>query len=372
MTRVSPLFVLRRRLGAWGAPTLLVVAAFVITRGLAVAATHLGSATMRPEKRAELEYVPGGLRPAPVPPFLEPLQRWDADFYASIAVNGYPGPDAPRRNYHLGFFPLYPLAVRALTPLFGNVYWAAFALSNACALAAALVLLELGAVRRRADGLRSALLFLAAPGANFLSYPYSEALFALALAVGLLAARRERLAVAAAAGIAASSTRAPGLAVAVALATSPGARRLLAAAVAILGTAAFALWCARVYGDPLAFIQVQASHKRVLSVMGPLRALFGFDADPDYYLVTLACIAAACAMVRRTPAWMWVSAWFMLLLPLATGTIQAMIRYQSTNLPLLCGVPMILRGRRYWGTLLASLLLMGLQAVLYGQGQPHF
>ncbi len=49
-----------------------------------------------------------------------------------------------------------------------------------------------------------------------------------------------------------------------------------------------------------------------------------------------------------------------------------MIRYQSTNLPLLCGVPMILRGRRYWGTLLASLLLMGLQAVLYGQGQPHF
>ncbi len=368
---MRPLLALRRRFGAWGASALLVLAVFAVSRALAIAATHVGAATMSPEKRAAQQYVPGGLRPAPVPPFLEPLQRWDADFYASIAMHGYPPPDAPRRNYHLGFFPLYPLAVRGLTVLVGNVYWAAFAISHACALGAALLLLELGAVRRRADGLRSAFLFLAAPGANFLSYPYSESLFALALAAGLLAARRERLATAALAGAVASATRAPGVVVAVALASSPRVRRLAAAVAAVGGAVAFSLWCGRVYGDPFAFLHLQASHRRVLSVLGPVKALFGFDADPDYYLVTLAAIAAAIAIIRRTPVWMWLSAWFLLLLPLATGTIQAMIRYQSTNLPLLCGVPVVARGRRFWVVLLISLFLMCIEAVLYGQGRPH-
>jgi hypothetical protein len=239
-------------------------------------------------------------------------------------------------------------------------------------LLAALLLVELGAIRRRADGIRAALLFLAAPGANFLSYPYAEAFFAFVLAAGLLAARSGGLATAAVAGAAASATRPTGLAVAIALASLPRPRRLVAAALATTGMAAFALWCARAYGDALAFVHMQASHKRVLSFLGPVRALFAFEVDPDYYLVTLAGIVVAVLMIRRTPAWAWLTAWFLLLLPMATGTLQSMVLYQSNNLPLICGVPAVLRGRWFWRAAAVSLALMCVEALLYGQGHAHY
>jgi len=366
------LLAVRRRFGARGAAALMVLAAFAVTRALAIAATHVGAATMSARKHQDwATFTPGGLRPEPPPPFLQPLQRWDADFYLSLAESGYPPPDPARPVYHLGFFPLYPLAIRAVAAAVGNFYWAAFALGNLCALLAALLLVELGAIQRRADGVRAAVLFLAAPGSNFLSYPYSESLFALALAAGLLAARSNRLAGAAVAGAAASATRPAGLAVAVALASVPGARRWLTAAAATAGAVAFAAWCAHGYGDPLAFVHVQASHHRVMSVLGPLRAFFAFDVDPDFYLVTLLAIAVAAAMIRRAPSWATVSAWFLLLLPLSTGTLEAMIRYQSSNLPLLCGVPLLVRGRWFWRAVLLCLALMCVEAVLYGQGHAH-
>ena len=366
------LLALRRRFGARGAAALLVGAAFLITRALAIGFTHAGAATMSPEKRLVWKYAPGSLRPEAPPRFLEPLQRWDADFYAHLALRGYPPPDRPRPLYGLGFLPLYPLIVRAGMQVTGNVYWAAFAVSNLCALLAAMLLVELGALRRRADGIRAAVLFLAAPGANFLSYPYSEPLFAFALAAGMLAARGGALATAAAAGAAASATRPTGLAVAVALASVPRPRQLVAAALATGGLVAYALWCAREYGDALAFLHIQASHKRVLSLFGPVRALFAFNVDPDYYLVTIAGITVAVLMVRRTPAWAWLTAWFLLLLPMATGTLQAMVRYQSTNLPLICGVPAVLRGRWFWRATAVSLALMCVEALLYGQGHAHY
>ena len=363
---------LRRRLGARGTAALLVGAAFLLTRALAIGATHAGAATMSEERRQGFSAASWRLRTQAAPALLEPLQRWDADYYTTLATKGYPAKEPGRPVYHLGFFPLYPLAIRATAAVIGNVFWAAFAVSHLAALLAALLLVELGAIRRRADGVRAAILFLAAPGANFLSYPYSEPLFAFALAAGLLLARSGHLAAAAMAGAAASGTRPAGLAVSLALASVPRLPHLLAAAVATGGTAAFAVWCSRQYGDALAFVHVQAEHRRALSILGPVRALFGFDADPDYYLVTLACIAVAVLMVRRTPAWAWLSAWFLLLLPLATGTIKAMIRYQSANLPLLCGVPAVLRGRWFWRAVLCSLALMCLEAALYGRGHAHY
>jgi hypothetical protein len=194
----------------------------------------------------------------------------------------------------------------------------------------------------------------------------------IALAAGLLAARSGKFATAVVAGAAASATRPTGIAVALALASVPTPRRLLAALLAIGGLAAFALWCARTYGDALAFVHIQATHGRVLSLLGPLRALFSLSVDPDYYVVTVAAIAAAVLMVRRTPPWVWLTAWLLLLLPLATGTMHAMVRYQPNNVPLLCGTAAILHGRRFWLVIALSLALMCVEALLYGQGHAHY
>src|SRR5205814_10350566 len=127
----------------------------------------------------------------------------------------------PGANHHLAFFPLYPLLMRAM-PV--DTFWAAFILSNACALIAALCILKLA-------GFEAATLFLCSPGAHFFTYPYSEALFAAALAACLLLLKSERFLAAGLAGAVASATRSPGLAAAVALLTHAAVTRRARAAL---------------------------------------------------------------------------------------------------------------------------------------------
>lgn len=361
----------RRLLGRAG----FVVAVFVATRVLAIGATHLGAALMTPEKIAQWQWIPNrdNLFPGPGPSrFLAPLVRWDANFYVSLTRDGYP-PWHPGANHHLAFFPLYPLLLRA-TRL--DVFQAAFLVSNACALLAALLIARL--LPRRADGLRAAVLFLCSPGAHFFTYPYSEALFAAALAASLLALRSERFLAAGLAGAVASATRSPGVAAAVALVTQAAVavrgrwRALAGAALALGGIGAFMWWCRTAQGDALAFVHLQSFHGRKLSLLGPFRAFLAFDNDPDYYVVSIAALYVAARLIRRAPAWQWVTAAFLVLLPLATGTLAAMIRYQSANVPLVAGVPLIARGRRFWLIAALCCALMCFEAFLFGKGIGHY
>ena len=348
--------------------TARLLAVFLLTRLVAVGATHLGALTMTPEKRAQWQWIPGrdNLFPGPPPsPFLAPLVRWDANFYVSLARDGYP-PRHPGPNHHLVFFPLYPLLLRATHV---DVFWAAFIVSNLCCLIAALCVLRL-------SGFEAATLFLCGPGSHFFSYPYSEALFAAALAASLLLLQSRRFLAAGLAGAVASATRSPGVAAAVALFTEAFVSRrfrvLLAGVLSLGGIAAYIWWCHVAQGDALAFMHLQAYHGRRLSLLGPFRAFLAFDVDPDYYLVAIAAIYVAVRLVRRTPTWQSVTAWFLVLLPLSTGTLAAMIRYQSANVPLICGVPLLVNGRRFWIIAGLCLTLMALEAFLYGKGIGHF
>ena len=54
------------------------------------------------------------------------------------------------------------------------------------------------------------------------------------------------------------------------------------------------------------------------------------------------------------------------------GALAAMIRYQAANVPLICGVPVLVRGRLFWGIACASCAWMCLEAFLYGKGIGHF
>jgi len=149
-------------------------------------------------------------------------------------------------------------------------------------------------------------------------------------------------------------------------------RTLAGAALSLAGVAGFAFWWHFAQGDALAFLHVQAFHHRRLSVLGPMKAFLAFDVDPDYYLVSLASLYVAARMIRRTPIWMWTTAAFLVLLPIATGTLQAMIRYQAANVPLICGVPPLARGRKFWWVVAGCAALMALEAYLFGKGIGHF
>jgi len=314
-----------------------------------------------------------------VPRALAPFVRWDAYFYLDLAHKGYwTRGSAP--VYAAAFFPLYPMTVRAFDQLVHDPVITSMLVSNVCALAAALVISRLASESTGGVGRHAAILFLASPGAGFLSFPYSESLFSLLVAAGLLAIVRDRPLLAGLFGGLASATRPTGLVIAFVLMVravqlARTRRPMIAyAAATVLSTAgllAFAALCQSRYGDPLYFSHVQAEWGRHMSVFGPVRALTAFAFDPDYYAVTLAALAGAAWMLWRAPLTLSSAAWFLILVPLSTGSLKSMIRFQGANVPLLAGAAPHLRGRWWVFTLTVSLMLLAYETYEYSAGIAH-
>jgi Gpi18-like mannosyltransferase len=230
--------------------------------------------------------------------------------------------------------------------------------------------------RSREVGLTAALLFLAAPGAHFLSLPYTEALFCLLIASALWAIEREQLAWAALLGALASGSRPTGVVIALVLGVEGIRHRKLirfglASLFATSGLIAYVVFCARHFRDALYFSHVQKYWGREMSLLGPFKALFSFGFDPDYYLVTIVAIGVAIWLVRRERLSVSLSAWVLLLLPLMTGSLKSMIRFQSANVPLFTATPLAGRGRRRWIFLTISLVLMLYEAGRYAAGYAN-
>lgn len=187
-------------------------------------------------------------------------ERHDALWYLRIASEGYRADDSSA-----AFFPLYPLAVRAVaTVLGGAVLLGAYVVTTLALVVGLAVLHRLTAHELDEPRARRTVLYVALfPTALFLFAPYTEALF-LALSVGCLyAARRRTWLLAALLGALAAGTRSSGLLLALPLVVeaglqareSPGPWRarvqcaapgVLAAAAAPLGTAAYLAWWAGV------------------------------------------------------------------------------------------------------------------------------
>ncbi|MEA2213920.1 MAG: hypothetical protein QOF83_3868 [Solirubrobacteraceae bacterium] len=115
--------------------------------------------------------------------------RFDSSYYLDIAAHGY-GTVASGK---IAFFPLYPLLIRAFTPLIGSAAFAGVMISMASFLGALVVLhrlteLELG--RPAADA--TVLLVSFAPLSFFFNAVYTESLFLLLSVAATLAARQER------------------------------------------------------------------------------------------------------------------------------------------------------------------------------------
>jgi hypothetical protein len=142
------------------------------------------------------------------------VDRFDSGFYLNIAAHGFGAASAHRT----AFSPLYPLVIRALTPLFGSGVLAG-AIVSAAAFAAALVVvhrlteLELG--RQTANA--TIWLLALAPLSFFFTAIYTESLFLLLTAGAVLAARRDRWWLACLLGSLATLTRPVGIVIVVAL-----------------------------------------------------------------------------------------------------------------------------------------------------------
>ena len=126
----------------------------------------------------------------------ELFDRWDAQHYRAIALDGYgaPGLAAEERRFLSHFPPLYPLLIRPFLSLGLHYDTAAAGVSLVSALLATLVLhrLALAELRDRGAALRAAVLFNLYPTAYFTSAPYAEGLYLLLTALTFHALRVRR------------------------------------------------------------------------------------------------------------------------------------------------------------------------------------
>ncbi len=239
--------------------------AFVARRGLPVAVMSVALATLGsvlwPVSTWDAEDLPE-FDP------LEALVRWDAGWYGEIAANGYwlkEGQQSP-----VAFFPLYPMAIHALSELGVNRWVAASFISFASALAG-LVLFRRWA-RGRAPAVAEHAWWLLAlyPFAEYLyGVVYSDALFLVLVVGAFTALESDRPLVAAGLGLLATACRPVAPAVVLGLVARSVERRLrngervraldLAPGLAALGLVAYMAYLGLAFGDPLAFVHVQGA-----------------------------------------------------------------------------------------------------------------
>ena len=200
--------------------------------------------------------------------------RWDTGFYIDIAEEGYKyeGVELPS----VAFFPLLPMMMRILGPLFGDVVVAGLLISH-LALLLATILLYRFADQEWGEQVakRTIWYFSIFPASVFGSAVYTESLF-LATAIGAtLLARRGRWVGAGMLGVAASLTRLTGLLVAVLVvgewwrqwggdpAKRPSLWALLAAVLTPLGTVSYMAYCWQTFGTPFAWASAASAWGRV-------------------------------------------------------------------------------------------------------------
>jgi hypothetical protein len=141
-------------------------------------------------------------------------ERFDALWFLRIAESGYnPADESP------AFFPLYPIAIRSVSPLLGgHVLLAATVVSNAAFVGALVVTYLLTTSELSERHARTTVLLLCLfPTSYFFLMPYTESLFFLLAVTAFWGARRREWAIAAVAAALAALTRSVGIVIAPAL-----------------------------------------------------------------------------------------------------------------------------------------------------------
>jgi 4-amino-4-deoxy-L-arabinose transferase-like glycosyltransferase len=348
--------------------------------------------------------VTGGL-----PGLLEPWHRWDAPHYTDLAVFGYMAEDpgslsAPGYeqvypgdlDLYIVFFPLFPWLVAGVNAVLGAPIVSAFVVGTTASFFVAPMLYRLVAVDLgHRVALAAAAFLLVFPTAYFLHIGYTESLF-LALAFGSLwLARTNRWWAAGILGGLAALTRINGLVLVPALAVEAflqwrDHRRLEPAwfAIGLVGVG-FAVYLAlnvAVYGDPLAFSQIQRDHwsKELAPPWVGIEGMLGWidAADPDVALMlgwmellfTVAgLLATAATALWLRPTWaVWMAGNWLLIT--STGFVLSVPRYSLVLFGMVVWVAILADRHRKAGWILgaASLIAMAWFAWRFASGHWAF
>jgi hypothetical protein len=317
------------------------------------------------------------------------LTVWDGIWYRRVAVHGYLF--VPGHQSDTAFFPLYPVLLRTVHATGLPLDAAGLLLSNLFLLVALLAVYELGLVLLPADDARRAAIFVAVfPTSYVFSMIYPESLVLGCMALALLLAVRGRWLLCSFAAAAAALARPEGAMLVLPLAAivldrwrtlTPERRgRALAAVLAAPATlASFLLYLGWAVHDPFAWNETQQAWGRSFSATGFFLAIRRFitDLGKNYWglrdalfcvaFLILLALAARAKIAWPGRRWAWiVFGLAIVLLPLASGSMESDARFGLLALPIYWGLAVVARRRWLERSLLALLtvLLVGATATI--------
>ncbi len=247
-------------------PTRDILWLFFVTRLLLVLITYIAYILLTAAKYSDT--------PVNIIALLSTWNRWDAANYTHIAQYGYQTAD------DLAFFPLFPLLIAGGARLLGGGSWSYLLvgtlISNGALLGALLILYYLAVDLVGEELSQRTLLYICIfPTAFFFFAPYNKSLYLLFTAGSFLALRRQKWWLAGLLGMLAALTRSVGILIIVPYIYEMWEQRayiltryrtLLLSLGAILlipfGTLLYAWYNWQAFGDPLAFVHVQANWSR--------------------------------------------------------------------------------------------------------------
>ncbi len=312
--------------------------------------------------------------PGPAPNFGTLFTTWDSNHYLNLADVGYIA--GAQSN---AFYPLWPMLIRAFSPLFGgNLLASSVVLANAFAVGGALVLHRLTKRKLGEDTADSALLlYLAFPGAFFLGLPYSEALFMLLLLLCFDALDQGKEGRAAIFAILLPIARPQGLFLGLPLLVHAVLRKRekrleLRDALVAAPALGFALYLGLMWvwtGNPMEGFDAQERFVMKSSVarlfdpiaffsffFGAAESLHGFTTsklDRFWFILCLASLPTLWKLDKRWFAWALVAS----VIPCVTLPIASFSRYALAVFPLFIAGAHLLRNRRQW--LAPTLMFLG-------------
>lgn len=306
----------------------------------------------------------------------------DAAWYAGIVTGGYEErPFDATRQANWAFFPLHPLAWRAVHATGADLFWSGVLLANGLFLLALFQAHRwLQLLRDEATATRGVLCLALFPTAYFFSLPWSESLFLLLTASSLLALEQRRWGRSTLFNALASATRPSGVFLAGLLwwqardgRRLPRAQYWLLAALGLGGLAAFMGWLWLKTGNPVAFTEIQVAWGRNGGSM--TKGLRRWLLDPLLLAepwnvrwinngALLLGLAGSAWLWRRKHRGLALFGFFSLLLPWSTGTLMSMGRYVATCLPLFLAFACWLERPRWWiaWAVASACLLAGMTA----------
>lgn len=325
-------------------------------------------------------------------PLINGWANWDGAWYRGISQGGYQCDVMnayDQRN--LVFFPLFPLAMRAVTPLAHDSALAGLIVSNVAFLLALILLFQITRARLGEAVARRTIVLLAVfPFALFFSAVYTESVALLTVVAAFFFGERRQWLLAGICAALASASRLVGVLVVPALALLYLSQigfdwrkirpNILWLGLGVLGLGGYIAYLTALCGDTLLFVRSElvsgwmagvdpGMALRVIQNAPAIARVVGAE-QRDLTVLLMHLLFAGAALVLAVLAWRLLpSAYALLATLMVLGSMSnwtGMGRYMVIIFPLFMVAAILLKNTRwYLAVAYVSALLMGLFAVIY-------